>query len=249
MLGIQIYNIVLFLFILLAVCQFCGPNHFIFWFYKFPSWFGLTVKCTQPHVFKKMRSELTTMWNSTNKTKSTRRSSIRSGLPASTKDVHTTSVHDFFSLSNQEKPNMKVSIVRCTCLGLSESHILNWCELTYMEFCNVFSFILHLCFPHASASFINIHEQRQSSLPGSQVITCDKYLVILVFYLQDLLQAVLPFDLLLDRKRRSYFLNNLHGSSETSVPKPKIVDDAAVALASLAACEEELEQELLISTS
>ncbi|BAS80445.1 Os02g0699400 [Oryza sativa Japonica Group] len=118
-----------------------------------------------------------------------------------------------------------------------------------MEFCNVFSFILHLCFPHASASFINIHEQRQSSLPGSQVITCDKYLVILVFYLQDLLQAVLPFDLLLDRKRRSYFLNNLHGSSETSVPKPKIVDDAAVALASLAACEEELEQELLISTS
>nr|BAD07877.1 putative relA/spoT homologous protein RSH2 [Oryza sativa Japonica Group] len=67
--------------------------------------------------------------------------------------------------------------------------------------------------------------------------------------LQDLLQAVLPFDLLLDRKRRSYFLNNLHGSSETSVPKPKIVDDAAVALASLAACEEELEQELLISTS
>uniref|UniRef100_A0A0D9YWW4 GTP diphosphokinase n=1 Tax=Oryza glumipatula TaxID=40148 RepID=A0A0D9YWW4_9ORYZ len=126
----------------------------------------------QPHVFKKMRSELTSMWNSTNKTKSTRRSSIRSGLPASTKDVHTTSVHDFFSLSNQEKPNMK-----------------------------------------------------------------------------DLLQAVLPFDLLLDRKRRSYFLNNLHGSSETSVPKPKIVDDAAVALASLAACEEELEQELLISTS
>uniref|UniRef100_A0A0E0CQ74 GTP diphosphokinase n=1 Tax=Oryza meridionalis TaxID=40149 RepID=A0A0E0CQ74_9ORYZ len=99
-------------------------------------------------------------------------SSIRSGLPASAKDVHTTSVHDFFSLSNQEKPNMK-----------------------------------------------------------------------------DLLQAVLPFDLLLDRKRRSYFLNNLHGSSGTSVPKPKIVDDAAVALASLAACEEELEQELLISTS
>uniref|UniRef100_A0A0E0K3Z5 RelA/SpoT domain-containing protein n=1 Tax=Oryza punctata TaxID=4537 RepID=A0A0E0K3Z5_ORYPU len=126
----------------------------------------------QPHIFKKMRSELTSMWNSTNKTKSTRRSSIRSGLPASAKDVHTTSVHDFFSLSNQEKPNMK-----------------------------------------------------------------------------DLLQAVLPFDLLLDRKRRSYFLNNLHSSSETSVPKPKIVDDAAVALASLAACEEELEQELLISTS
>ncbi|KAF0921508.1 hypothetical protein E2562_007041 [Oryza meyeriana var. granulata] len=126
----------------------------------------------QPQVFKKMRSELTSMWNSSNKAKSTRRSSIRSGLPASVKDVPTTSIHDSFSLSNEEKPNMK-----------------------------------------------------------------------------DLLQAVLPFDLLLDRKRRSYFLNNLQSTSETSVPKPKIVDDAAVALASLAACEEELEQELLISTS
>ncbi|KAL5213294.1 hypothetical protein ABZP36_024141 [Zizania latifolia] len=125
----------------------------------------------QPQVFKKMQSELTSMWNSTNKAKSTRRSSIRSGFPSSMKDVHTTSTHDFFSLSNQEKPNMK-----------------------------------------------------------------------------DLLQAVLPFDLFLDRKRRSYFLNSLQSSSEAS-PKPKIIEDTAVALASLAACEEELEQELLISTS
>ncbi|XP_040376688.1 uncharacterized protein LOC102701894 isoform X2 [Oryza brachyantha] len=126
----------------------------------------------QPQVFKKMRSELTSMWKSTNRSKSMRRSSARSGLPSSMKDEHKTSIHDFFSLSNQEKLNMK-----------------------------------------------------------------------------DLLQAVLPFDLLLDRKRRSYFLQNLQSSSETSVAKPKIVDDAAVALASLAACEEELEQELLISTS
>jgi hypothetical protein len=69
------------------------------------------------------------------------------------------------------------------------------------------------------------------------------------FYLQDLLQAVLPFDLFLDRKKRSYFLSNLNSASEESILKPKIVDDAAVALASLAACEEELERELLISTS
>ncbi|KAL5208770.1 hypothetical protein ABZP36_033205 [Zizania latifolia] len=126
----------------------------------------------QPQVFKKMRSELASMWNSTNKAKSMRRSSMRSGFPSSMKDVHTTSTQDLCILCNQEKPSMK-----------------------------------------------------------------------------DLLQAVLPFDLLLDRKRRSYFLNNLQSSSEVSIPKPKIVDDAAVALASLAACEEELEQELLISTS
>ncbi|WVZ74071.1 hypothetical protein U9M48_022298 [Paspalum notatum var. saurae] len=67
--------------------------------------------------------------------------------------------------------------------------------------------------------------------------------------LQDLLQAVLPFDIFLDRKRRSYFLSNLNSNSEESLPNPKIVDDAAVALASLASCEEELERELLISTS
>ncbi|TVU28112.1 hypothetical protein EJB05_19621 [Eragrostis curvula] len=67
--------------------------------------------------------------------------------------------------------------------------------------------------------------------------------------MKDLLQAVLPFDLFLDRKRRSYFLSNLNNTSGESILKPKIVDDAAVALASLAACEEELERELLISTS
>lgn len=67
--------------------------------------------------------------------------------------------------------------------------------------------------------------------------------------MKDLLQAVLPFDIFLDRKRRSYFLSNLNSNSGESIPNPKIVDDAAVALASLASCEEELERELLISTS
>ncbi|KAG2653243.1 hypothetical protein PVAP13_1NG440500 [Panicum virgatum] len=67
--------------------------------------------------------------------------------------------------------------------------------------------------------------------------------------LQDLLQAVLPFDIFLDRNRRSYFLSNVNSSSGEPIPKPKIVGDAAVALASLASCEEELERELLISTS
>ncbi|XP_066322349.1 probable GTP diphosphokinase RSH2, chloroplastic isoform X2 [Miscanthus floridulus] len=67
--------------------------------------------------------------------------------------------------------------------------------------------------------------------------------------MKGLLQAVLPFDIFLDRKRRSYFLSNLNSNSGESIPNPKIVDDAAVALASLASCEEELERELLISTS
>ncbi|KAG2653248.1 hypothetical protein PVAP13_1NG440500 [Panicum virgatum] len=67
--------------------------------------------------------------------------------------------------------------------------------------------------------------------------------------MKDLLQAVLPFDIFLDRNRRSYFLSNVNSSSGEPIPKPKIVGDAAVALASLASCEEELERELLISTS
>ncbi|KAM3243068.1 hypothetical protein ACQJBY_055191 [Aegilops geniculata] len=112
------------------------------------------------------------MWNSTSKDKSMRRSSIRSGLLASTKEVHATSTHDLLSSNDQEQSNM-----------------------------------------------------------------------------EDLLQAVLPFDLFLDRRRRSDFLNNLQSNSEASIRKPKIVDDAAIALTSLAACEEELQQELLITTS
>ncbi|KAI4962608.1 hypothetical protein ZWY2020_028746 [Hordeum vulgare] len=72
---------------------------------------------------------------------------------------------------------------------------------------------------------------------------------LLALHGSDLLQAVLPFDLFLDRRRRSDFLNNLQSSSEASIRKPKIVDDAAIALTSLAACEEELQQELLITTS
>ncbi|OEL24970.1 putative GTP diphosphokinase RSH3, chloroplastic [Dichanthelium oligosanthes] len=126
----------------------------------------------QPQIFMKIRSELALMWNRTGKSKSMRRSSIRSELLASMKDGHMTSIHDLFSSSNQEKPNMK-----------------------------------------------------------------------------DLLQAVLPFDIFLDRKRRSYFLSNLNSSSGETIPNPKIADAAAVALASLASCEEELERELLISTS
>ncbi|KAI3471299.1 hypothetical protein Pfo_027962 [Paulownia fortunei] len=63
-----------------------------------------------------------------------------------------------------------------------------------------------------------------------------------------LLQAVLPFDLLLDRKKRVNFFNNLATCSDTS-KKPKVVRDAGIALASLVVCEEALERELFISTS
>ncbi|KAK9272431.1 hypothetical protein L1049_002804 [Liquidambar formosana] len=65
---------------------------------------------------------------------------------------------------------------------------------------------------------------------------------------RDLLEAVLPFDLLLDRRKRSKFLHNLEKCSQTST-KPKVVRDAGIALASLAVCEEALERELFISTS
>ncbi|KAM7467586.1 hypothetical protein LguiB_015148 [Lonicera macranthoides] len=66
--------------------------------------------------------------------------------------------------------------------------------------------------------------------------------------MKDLLQAVLPFDLLLDRRKRFNFFKELGTCSETE-RKPKVVRDAGVALASLVVCEEALERELFISTS
>ncbi|XP_047325364.1 uncharacterized protein LOC124929130 [Impatiens glandulifera] len=66
--------------------------------------------------------------------------------------------------------------------------------------------------------------------------------------MKDLLQAVLPFDLFLDRRRRMNYLHNLQ-TSLIPQTKPKVVRDAGIALASLVACEEALERELFISTS
>ncbi|PKA56564.1 hypothetical protein AXF42_Ash015337 [Apostasia shenzhenica] len=67
--------------------------------------------------------------------------------------------------------------------------------------------------------------------------------------IKDLLQAVLPFDLLLDRKKRTDFVDNHRKCTKSIVSKPKVASDAAIALESLTVCEEALEQELLISTS
>lgn len=58
----------------------------------------------------------------------------------------------------------------------------------------------------------------------------------------------MPFDILLDRRKRATFLSSIGNSLETCM-KPKVVQDAGVALASLAICEEALERELIISTS
>nr|XP_043631889.1 uncharacterized protein LOC122603286 [Erigeron canadensis] len=69
-----------------------------------------------------------------------------------------------------------------------------------------------------------------------------------VVSMQDLLQAVLPFDLLLDRRKRIKYIQDLVSCSEVQT-KPKVVRDAGIALASLVVCEEELECELFISTS
>lgn len=68
------------------------------------------------------------------------------------------------------------------------------------------------------------------------------------FHLQDLLEAVVPFDILSDRRKRSKYIYDLEKGSGT-VERAKVVQDARIALASLVACEEVLEQELLISTS
>ncbi|KAJ8772004.1 hypothetical protein K2173_027181 [Erythroxylum novogranatense] len=66
--------------------------------------------------------------------------------------------------------------------------------------------------------------------------------------LKDLLEAVVPFDILLDRKKRNLFLKNL-GKTCESHGKLKVLQDAKTALASLAACEEALERELYLNTS
>ncbi|XP_061995642.1 uncharacterized protein LOC133713626 isoform X1 [Rosa rugosa] len=66
--------------------------------------------------------------------------------------------------------------------------------------------------------------------------------------MKDLLEAVVPFDVLLDRRKRSNFLSTL-GQDLESHKRPKVVHDAGIALASLVICEEALERELIISTS
>ncbi|CAN1345192.1 Probable GTP diphosphokinase RSH3, chloroplastic [Linum perenne] len=66
--------------------------------------------------------------------------------------------------------------------------------------------------------------------------------------LQDLLEAVVPFDILSDRRKRTIFIESLKNANEV-VKRPKVVLDAGIALASLVTCEEALERELFISTS
>ncbi|XP_042478813.1 uncharacterized protein LOC122059842 isoform X4 [Macadamia integrifolia] len=99
-----------------------------------------------------------------------------------------------------------------------------------------------------SSSLVPLHEDHM--IPGSpksrqgSVMAVDEDFATM----KDLLQAVLPFDVLLDRRKRSNFLHNFM-CSESAQRKPKVVKDAGIALASLAVCEEALDKELLISTS
>ncbi|CAN1345189.1 Putative GTP diphosphokinase RSH1, chloroplastic [Linum perenne] len=65
---------------------------------------------------------------------------------------------------------------------------------------------------------------------------------------EDLLEAVVPFDILSDRRKRTIFIESLKNANEV-VKRPKVVLDAGIALASLVTCEEALERELFISTS
>lgn len=67
--------------------------------------------------------------------------------------------------------------------------------------------------------------------------------------MKELLESVIPFDVLEDRQKRRYMLGMLTKSGSCGRKKTKVMQDAEVALASLAACEEALERELLISTS
>ncbi|MCI33919.1 GTP pyrophosphokinase, partial [Trifolium medium] len=66
---------------------------------------------------------------------------------------------------------------------------------------------------------------------------------------QDLLEAVVPFDVLLDRRKRANFLHSIANNNLETCTKPKVVQDAGLALASLVICEEAIERELVISAS
>ncbi|KAK7308889.1 hypothetical protein RJT34_05207 [Clitoria ternatea] len=66
--------------------------------------------------------------------------------------------------------------------------------------------------------------------------------------MKDLLEAVVPFEILQDRRKRANFLGSTENNLEACT-KPKVVQDAGLALASLVLCEEALERELIISAS
>ncbi|KAH9305587.1 hypothetical protein KI387_009991, partial [Taxus chinensis] len=67
--------------------------------------------------------------------------------------------------------------------------------------------------------------------------------------MKELIQAVQPFELLLDRGKRSHILCTFANNANAESLKPKVVRDAEIAVASLTACEEAIEKELVISTS
>ncbi|CAM6098581.1 unnamed protein product [Calypogeia fissa] len=67
--------------------------------------------------------------------------------------------------------------------------------------------------------------------------------------MKDLLESVVPFDILLDRNRRHSGFTCPLTNKDGAKKKIKVVRDAEVALAALGACEEALDKELLISTS
>ncbi|GKC42124.1 beta-grasp domain-containing protein, partial [Tanacetum coccineum] len=95
----------------------------------------------------------------------------------------------------------------------------------------------------AKSSSSNAEPNRRNVTPE-----CEASLDDVEVSMKDLLQAVLPFDLLLDRRKRIQYIQDLGSCSEVQT-KPKVVRDAGIALASLVVCEEELERELFISTS
>ncbi|XP_050254002.1 uncharacterized protein LOC126700066 isoform X1 [Quercus robur] len=95
----------------------------------------------------------------------------------------------------------------------------------------------------ARASLLPLDEKNIASEDkGSMAIDED------ITSMKDLLEAVVPFDILLDRRKRTKFLNSLRSTLETH-SKPKVLRDAGIALASLVVCEEALERELILSTS
>ncbi|XP_022718513.1 uncharacterized protein LOC111276864 isoform X1 [Durio zibethinus] len=85
--------------------------------------------------------------------------------------------------------------------------------------------------------------QENNSVHEDEASMSDEDITII----KDLLDAVVHFDILLDRRKHTNFLDNLGRSSEME-PKLKVVQDAGIVLVSLV-CKEALEREPFISIS
>lgn len=193
----------------------------------------------QPQMFLKLRSELASLWMPSSKAGNFRKISARADLPPFGK-ASSTCCHNMPVTMIDEATNMKAStsnggqnFIKCICL---KEKIWNICvKCNFMNLSSI------------SVSGVGV-SQTFRDLGYIHLVVLNEIQINIVFAFQELLEAVVPFDILVDRRKRTNYLSNLQRSIDTCV-QPKAVQNARNALASLVACEEAIEQELIISAS